>query len=105
MVASSTRIDARCATKFTPGNDTDILIKTARMQIFHQSRDALIELGKLRGQPFEVLTMPVPAAKRKGDATHTCFDQSPGHQKLIHPVGPRVFTERWRRTAATITIS
>ena len=51
------------AAELTPGNDTDILIKSARVQIFHQRGYSLIELAELLGQSFKILAVTIPTAE------------------------------------------
>ena len=49
VVSTGRLVDAWGATELTPGDDTDILVQTASMQIFYQRGDSLIELVELRG--------------------------------------------------------
>ena len=105
MVSAGGFVDAWGAAEFAPGDDADILVQAAGVQIFDQGGDSLIELVELRGELGEVAAVPVPTAEREGDATGACFDQAPGHQELVHPVGAGVFAEGGVGTAAAVAIS
>ena len=48
VVSASRFVDARRAPEFAPGDDADILVEAAGVQIFDECGDSLIELVELR---------------------------------------------------------
>ena len=105
VVSARGLVDAWGAAEFAPGDDADILVQAAGVQIFDQRGDSLIELVELRRELGEVAAVPVPAAEREGDATGTGFDQTPRQEELVHPVGAGVFAEGRGGTAAAVAIA
>ena len=105
VVSAGGFVDARGAAEFAPGDDADILVEPAGVQIFDQGGDSLIELVELRGELGEVAAVPVPTAERERDATGARFDQTPGQQELVHPVRAGVFAEGGGGTAAAVAIA
>ena len=93
VVAAGGFVDAWSAAEFAPGDDADILVEAAGVQVFDQGGDSLIELVELRRKLGEVAAVPVPATEREGDATGPGLDQAPGQEELVHPVGAGVFAE------------
>ena len=63
VVSAGGFVDAWRAAEFAPGDDADILVQAAGVQIFDKSGDPLIKLVELRGELSEIAAVPVPTAE------------------------------------------
>src|SRR5947207_11451880 len=111
--AAGHSLDARCASKFTRDDHQHPFVQTASVNVFDQSRDRLVKIGRAEFERVENVVIdgvivPIcdPAAqwtvKSRGDDFHTGFDQSASHQTLLTPLVAAVEVTNAFRLASQI---
>ena len=84
VIAPGIGIDSRCSTKFSPGDDSDVLIHSTLMQVLDQGGQSLIKLRQMGVfHAVEVIAVKVPATEVQRDHATTGFDKPACHQKVF----------------------
>jgi hypothetical protein len=66
VIASCIFVDAGCSANFAPGNDCDIFVHTAFVDVFNEGRETLIELRQVRVlEAVEVIGVEIPTPEVK----------------------------------------
>jgi hypothetical protein len=87
MIAAGVLVDPRRAAEFAPGDHRHVVEQAALLEVFDQSRQALIELRAVIAHQVEILRVAVPPAIRQRDDTHTRLDQAASQSKCSFTVG------------------
>src|SRR5437660_1057924 len=84
VIAPCVFVDRRCAAKFAPDHDRDILVQTTLMNILDQRAQPLIQQRQVLAKSAEIVSMMIPAAERQRDAPRAGFHQTPRDQEMLH---------------------
>ena len=93
VIAPSFGIDHRCAAKFTPHDDGDILIKAALMKIGDECREPAVEQRQILTQLAEIVGMVVPPAEGKRDYARASLHQTSCGKEVFWQTGATVAVE------------
>src|SRR6185295_11549043 len=95
--AAGDPFDARRAAEFAGDDNEDAFVESARVNVFDQCGDCLVEIGSselqgIKNVVIDRVIIPIchPTAKRPiqsgGNNFDAGLDKSPGHQALLSPL-------------------
>src|SRR5262249_20975967 len=94
--------DLRRSAELSPNEHGHIAIQAARVYVFHQRGNALIEERQARTKTLEILVVRIPETIGHGHAARSRFHQTPGDEELVVPLRSAVPLRPRRASAIAI---